>query len=47
MGAKEDAKGYFMGSLSQEGFTKREAAAEEDVRRDEIKTVNWVPRMRN
>ena len=47
MAAKEDAKGYFTGSLSQEGLKKRETAAEEDVSRDEMKIVNWGPRMRH
>ena len=46
MSAKEDAKGYFMGSLSQEGFKKRETAAEENMSRDEIKLNNWPLRMR-
>ena len=43
MGAKEDAEGYFMGSLTQDGFKKRETAAEEfeGVNRDKIKTINW------
>ena len=41
MGAKEDAKGYFMRSLSEEGFEKRETAAEGDASRDEIKNINW------
>ena len=41
LGAKEYAKGYFMGSLSEKGFRKRETAAEEDASRDEIKNINW------
>lgn len=41
MGTKEDATGHFMGSLSEEGFKKRETAAVEDVSRDKIKTINW------
>ena len=40
-GAKEDATGYFTGSLSEEGFTKRERALGEDVSRDKIKEINW------
>ena len=46
MGAKEDATGYFTGSLSKEVFKKRKRAAEEDVSRDKIKTLNWQNRVR-
>ena len=41
LGAEEYAKGYFMGSLSEKSFRKRETAAEEDASRDEIKNINW------
>lgn len=46
MGAKEDATGYFTRSLSEEGFEKRKRAAEEDVSRDKIQTLNWQNRVR-
>ena len=41
MGVKEPATGYFMGSRSEGGFKKSETAAEEDMSRDKIKTINW------
>ena len=46
MDAKEEATRYFSGSLSEEGFKKRERAAEEDVGRDKIKTLKWQNRVR-
>jgi len=41
MGAVEDARGHFTGSLPEEGFKKHERAVEEAVTRDKIKTINW------
>jgi len=40
VGAKEDARGHFMGSLP-EGFKKRERAFEEDESTDKPKNINW------